>query len=164
MKKIILMRHGHAASSGTSGTAGTDRLRKLDNKGILQVSVIGKKMIHSGILPDYVICSDALRAVQTAEIIATTLELDLEIKKDARLYSASPELYVQLLQNIPDIYSSAMIIAHNPVMEEVVSLLTGKKAGMGSSDLFEAQLALGKWKEFTLSAAVEKKSFFKASE
>ncbi len=161
MKKIILMRHGHAASSGT---AETDRLRKLDNKGILQVSVIGKKMIHSGILPDYVICSDALRAVQTAEIIATTLELDLEIKKDARLYSASPELYVQLLQNIPDIYSSAMIIAHNPVMEEVVSMFMGKRSAMGTAVLFSGELVIKKWKDCTLSAAVEKKSFFKASE
>ncbi len=145
------MRHGHACSALSSKT---DHKRKLDDTGIRQVLIIGKKMITAEVFPDYLICSDALRAVQSAEIIKDTLELNLEIKTNSELYSASPELYAKILQYIPDIYSSVMIIAHNPVMEEVVSLLTGERKGMGTANLFTMDLNIVRWQNFALDGSV----------
>jgi len=160
MKKIILMRHGHAASRSP---AESDQLRKLDARGIRDVSVIGKKMSAKGIFPDYILHSPAHRALETAEIIAESLERDIEMKPEPGLYTAVPKTYEKLISSLPDIYQIFMIIAHNPAIENVVSILTGSKAAMGSSDLFEAQLPVEKWEEFKLSGSTSTHRFIRAS-
>lgn len=160
MKKIILMRHGHAASRRSDES---DQLRKLDARGIRDVSVVGKKMSTEGILPDYLLHSPAIRALETAKIIAESLERDIELKPELGLYTAVPKTYEKLISSLPDIYKTVMIIAHNPAIEDVVSILTGSKASMGSSDLFEAQLGIEKWKEFTLPGSISTHRFIRAS-
>ncbi len=160
MKKLILMRHGHAAP--VQG-AQTDDSRPLDTAGIHQVTVIAKKLITENSFPDYIITSLALRAIQTAEIIMNTMELDLEPHTYTELYSAAPGKYPEILHTIPDIYDSVMIVAHNPGIESVVSSLINRKMSMGSSDLFYAELSIERWSDFSLTSPVQDFRFLKAS-
>lgn len=145
MKRIILLRHGHAESLAS---AGSDLKRKLDDKGIRQISVIGKRMEAEGIVPDYMGCSNAERAQMSAGIIKTELRLDLEINIHPQLYGAAPDQYFEVLRSIPDIYSSVMLVAHNPGMEDFVSLLIGKRMRMDTAELFTAEFKIDRWKDF----------------
>ncbi len=140
----MLLRHGHAEPLHSSKS---DKDRKLDDTGIRQIAVIGKKLLAENIIPDMIICSDARRTVQSAEILTESMEIDVEVTTDSGLYTASPDYYIDLIRKIPDLFSSVLIIAHNPGIEETVSLLSGKHTGMGTADLFTALLDVERWQE-----------------
>ncbi len=160
MKKLILMRHGHAAPVQSSQT---DNSRSLDTTGIHQATVITKKLIAENIFPDFIITSRALRAVQTAEIILNTMNLDLEPHTYAELYSAAPGKYSEIFRAVPDIYESVMIVAHNPGIESVASSLLTRRIHMRASDLFYAELSIERWSDFSLTSPVQNSRVIKAS-
>lgn len=148
MKQIIFMRHCHAASRQPGES---DQSRGLDGKGLRQAAVIGAKMVSNRMYPDFIIHSSAVRALETASIIKDVLENDCVMKPAARLYSASPSDYEEIIHSIPDIYNSVMVVAHNPVMEDVVSKLLGKRIGMGTAHLFTSEIKIDFWRDFKLS-------------
>ncbi len=153
MKRILLLRHGHAEPLHSGKT---DKDRNLDDRGIQQITVIGKKLLAESIIPDLIICSDARRTVQSTEILAESMNLDVEVKTNSGLYTASPDYYINLIREIPDIFASVLIVAHNPAIEETVSLLRGKHTGMGTANLFIAMLDIEKWQKAGFAPSLPK--------
>ncbi|RKX89458.1 MAG: hypothetical protein DRP59_11055 [Spirochaetes bacterium] len=148
MKQIILMRHCHAASRQTGES---DESRGLDGKGIRQAAVIGSKMVSNRMYPDLIIHSSAVRALETASIIKDALESDCVMQPEPLLYSASLRIYEEIICSVPDIHTTVMLIAHNPVLEEVVSNLLAKHTGMGTAHLLFADIKIDFWRDFKLS-------------
>lgn len=65
--------------------------------------------------PELVLCSPAQRARQTAELLIKEIGGALDtVQFDERICDASPENLLELIRTIPDTYSSAMFIGHNP--------------------------------------------------
>ncbi len=148
MKRILLLRHGHA---GPLLPGKTDKERSLDDRGIRQITVIGKKLLAENSIPDLIICSDALRTRQSADILTESMNLDREILFRPGLYTATPYDYMDLIKNSRDIFSSLLIIAHNPAIEEAVSLFTGKPTEMGTAALFSGKFPINRWNQCTFS-------------
>ena len=69
MTKIIFSRHANAAGAAEGQT---DRQRLLSDKGREQAQAALEQLTKLGFIPDLVIASDALRAVETASILGGT--------------------------------------------------------------------------------------------
>ena len=121
-KKIFIYRH---AKSDWSAAYGSDHDRPLAPRGIKSAKIMGKMLGLSGQVPELVITSTALRAVETLELSKTKGAWDCEIKKNKILYFESHREIFDLVKQLPDNYSSVMLVGHEPKCSTLASLLIG---------------------------------------
>lgn len=107
--RLILIRH---AKSSWSDPFSDDHARVLNQRGQASASAIGKWMAEQGYVPDVVLCSDAARTQETADLILRQLTPAPQLKLAGRLYHAAPATILDLLhkQTAPCI----AVIGHNP--------------------------------------------------
>jgi phosphohistidine phosphatase len=79
---------------------------------------MGKYLRGEGIAPDLVLCSSARRARETLELV----ELDAETLIEPELYGASANDLLERLRRLPDETSSAMLIGHNPAIQDLAHI------------------------------------------
>jgi phosphohistidine phosphatase len=118
VKTLILMRHAHAAQGED------DFARPLTDRGQKQAEVVGADLQELGLVPDSVVCSSALRARRTAEIVAALLAFSGEIVKSDLLYDASMMDYFKAIQGTADAANTLLLVGHNPSVSEVLMALT----------------------------------------
>lgn len=114
MKTLILMRHAHAAQGED------DFARPLTDRGQKQAEVVGADFKELGLLPDRVLCSSALRARRTAEIVAALLGFSGEIAKSDLLYDASMMDYFKAIQGTAETVTTVLLVGHNPSVSELL--------------------------------------------
>ncbi len=150
MKKLLLLRHGNAASR-TSNMSDYDR--SLDNIGKKQITNIANKLAESNNLPNFIIASSALRAKSSAEIIQTKNPV-IKLTETEQLYSASFFEYIDILGSQKGTLESIMLVAHNPTISGFISKLTGKHIGMGTGNLCILELDIEKWSSINFNSVV----------
>lgn len=158
MKKILLLRHGNAVSSG-SGMADYDR--PLSSRGKKEINNIAYKLTESKLLPDMIVSSTAVRAFSSAEIIRNFLQLTNSIRGTEVLYSASISEYINILKSQKESISTILIVAHNPTVSGFIIRLTGMHIGMSTGNLCSIELDIEKWSEIGLNTPVLSSTFFK---
>ncbi len=132
MKTLCLLRHGHAGR----GKGLQDFDRPLSEAGAAAASRIPAILRDAGLLPDLVLCSDARRARQTWEALATNFgaeEADgitLDLRED--LYLASEARLMIALRELPGAASSVLLIAHNPGLHHLARALAGPGSRAGA--------------------------------
>ncbi|OSM04932.1 putative phosphohistidine phosphatase, SixA [Magnetofaba australis IT-1] len=90
---------------------------------------MGKWLKKRGDKPDLVLCSPAERAKQTALLVCR--ELDLKKKKivwDERIYGASLEDLLAVLEGAPHKAQQVLLVGHNPGLELLCGFLVGEQA------------------------------------
>lgn len=120
MKRILLLRH---AKSGRDSRI-KDIHRSLTNQGKEDALRMG--MFIKGIeeQPSYVASSSAKRAKQTAKHFAKAAGLDFDfINWNEELYYGGARDYLSVIQKAPSGTDDILILGHNPLLEETVSLL-----------------------------------------
>jgi phosphohistidine phosphatase len=115
VKTLILMRHAHAAQGDD------DFERPLTERGQKQAELVGTDFNEMGLVLDRVLCSSALRARRTAEIVAALLNFTGEIDKSDELYEASLLDYVRAIQSTPEPVNTLLLVGHNPSVSELLS-------------------------------------------
>ncbi|MEA1910223.1 MAG: histidine phosphatase family protein [Spirochaetota bacterium] len=150
MKKLMLLRHGNAASRAGNMS---DFDRPLDNTGKKQITNILNKLEDNNQLPDMIISSAALRAISSAKIIQNRIST-VKIVKTEKLYSADTFEYIDILKTQSNIFNSIMIVAHNPTISGFISRLTGKHTGMGTGNLCILELDIDKWSDLNFNTSV----------
>lgn len=117
--RVILIRHGDAVSSSALGDHG----RHLSIDGRRQAAATGRALAEHGVRPSQVWCSPLVRAVQTAELVVASLELDGVIEARDDLYSdSSVDSLLRALARI-DADQTVIVVGHQPYMSTVTSLL-----------------------------------------
>lgn len=112
MKKLCLVRH---ADTEPPVGAQSDKARRLTPQGELNAEILARKLDHLQVHPDLIVCSDASRAVQTADIIADGLGFS-GVQPDAKIYAANEtELSDYLMMIDPEI-ESLLLVGHNPTL------------------------------------------------
>ena len=122
MKKLFLVRH---AKSDWTYDGLPDIDRPLNERGYRDAHYMSKHLHEKKHLPDAIITSPAIRAINTALIFSRNLnfpENKLIIKKG--LYDASPENFITLLAGIDDAFKSVYVFSHNPTITEVAAILS----------------------------------------
>ena len=114
MKTLLVLRH---AKSSWSDPALDDHERPLNKRGRRDGPRMGKLVRQSGLMPDVVISSDAVRAWLTAEAVVQAARHAGEILLDQQLYMASPADILSLLRTVRENAETVMIAGHNPGLD-----------------------------------------------
>jgi phosphohistidine phosphatase len=115
MKRLYLLRH---AKSSWDDPGLPDRDRPLAERGKKAAEKIAAHLKRSGIRPDLVLCSSALRARQTLSRIVSAIG-DAETGIVDGLYAAEAEDMLARIREIPSGIASVMLIGHNPGMQDL---------------------------------------------
>ena len=116
--KLYFVQHGLAVNK----TEDSDR--PLSSAGIKQTQNIAKQLLTSNILISSIFHSGKLRAIQTAEIIASTLNIKTVSPTDY----LSPNDDITLIKQHLNV-DNALYVGHLPHLEKLVSsLVTGKES------------------------------------
>ena len=122
MKRLYLLRH---AKSGWRDPSLEDFDRALNGRGRRAAGTIGEYMRRREMRPALVLCSPAVRATQTLELVRAALGGDLPAKIEDGLYLAEPGALLSRIQRVDDVLPSVMLIGHNPGIERLAIALSG---------------------------------------
>ena len=134
MKRLTLVRHAHAESENCRGA---DFERRLSKRGHTESEALGKHLLSQNLVPDLLIASSAQRTRQTADILMRELSLTPSaVKYDERLYLASAEDILRIVQAVDQSVRHLMIVSHNPGISDLAKLLAGdtRVSGLGTAE------------------------------
>lgn len=146
MRTLLILRH---AKSSWDDASLADFDRPLNGRGERTAPLMGEVMRQEGLAPEVILSSPATRAKQTALATKGAAGLDVELIFDDRIYEASANGLRQVVSEIDDRYSSAMLVGHNPGMEALVRYLTGQIEPMPTAALAVIDLDIDAWAEIT---------------
>ena len=118
-RRLILLRHAKSDWPDVP-----DRDRPLAKRGRRDAPVIGRWLHDHGYLPDTVICSAARRTRQTWDLVAPELGGSPSVTFEPRAYAASAMTLLYLVRELPAASRTALLIGHNPGIEELATSLT----------------------------------------
>ncbi len=122
MKTVLLMRH---AKSSWGDPALEDFQRPLAPRGREAAPRMASYNRDQGLTPDYVICSAAVRAVETWEMMALMFDRDVPMESDEGLFHAGPRALLDALRRCPEDSDRLLLIAHSPGIENLAVALIG---------------------------------------
>lgn len=144
MKTLLLMRHAKASPS-SAGVADVDR--PLVEEGRSAAASIGSFLKREKSAPDVALSSPAVRAQETIELVLEAAGISLKVRADQRLYEGGSLVLLEVLAEIEDELRTALLVGHNPVLEEVVQRLTGESVHLSPGALTHVELDAAKWSE-----------------
>ena len=115
-RRLILLRHAKSDWPDVP-----DRDRPLAKRGRRDAPVVGRWLRRHGYLPDAVICSVARRTRQTWDLVAPELGGSPSVTFEPRAYEASALTLLCLARELPSACRAALLIGHNPAIEELAS-------------------------------------------
>jgi phosphohistidine phosphatase len=142
MKTLLIMRH---AKSSWKFASLSDHDRPLNERGERDAPLMGKLLNEQGFVPDLILTSTAMRASETARLVAENCSFDGEIKKDRNLYHAGVDEFIDGLKSHPDDEDTVMVVGHNPGIAELVDYLTDSPESMTTANIAVIRLAIDSW-------------------
>jgi phosphohistidine phosphatase len=127
MKQLTLLRH---AKSVQDLVYAVDRDRPLAERGRGDAETLGRFFAQAGVIPDMIASSPAVRARQTAEVLARTAGYRGEIRWEEAVYAAGADALLSVVRGLPDQAEHVLLIGHNPGFEELAALLIGTECGV----------------------------------
>jgi phosphohistidine phosphatase len=146
MKTLFLLRH---AKSSWDEPSLADRERPLNKRGKREAPRIGRLLRQEQLSPDLILSSPARRARKTAQAVAEESGYGGEIHLEEGLYPGDPEAYVETLRALPDHVGRAMLVGHNPGLEEFLEALTGEARPLATATLAQLELPIQRWSELS---------------
>ena len=144
MKTLYLLRH---AKSSWDNSNLADFERPLNERGLKTAPLMGETMREKEFLPEIIVSSPAKRARQTAGLLKDSARIEGEIEFDERIYEASTSNLLEVVSELNDEKTSALLVGHNPGFENLVRVLTGKFETMPTAGLAVIDLELESWSE-----------------
>ena len=130
-RTLVLLRH--AKSDWSTGAA--DVARPLAGRGRRQAPEAGRWLAANIGRVDLAVVSPATRARSTWELAAAELDDPPRTLVDDRVYAASDDELLAVVRGLPDDAETVTLVGHNPGIEDLVALLTGRPTAMPTSAL-----------------------------
>ncbi|OGV50307.1 MAG: hypothetical protein A2X49_16190 [Lentisphaerae bacterium GWF2_52_8] len=146
VKQLCLIRH--AKSSWTESSL-SDFERPLNMRGEKDAPLMGRRLAALGILPDLLLSSPAVRAIRSAEIIASEISYPLnKIILEPRIYEAKEDTLLEILRGIGDSFPCVMIVGHNPGLSRLSQELLGTQdCEMPTCAALCAEFQIASWRD-----------------
>ena len=121
--RIYLVRHGDAVPEED---AGSDRDRWLSPRGREAARILGRLLREQAIAPDTIVCSPLPRAVQTAELLAASLD---HIGAISSWRCLEPSAMPRVAANqIAAAGMAVVVVGHEPSISSLGAYLLGRPA------------------------------------
>jgi phosphohistidine phosphatase len=146
MKTVFLLRH---AKAEPAGSAPTDFERALAKRGHEDSLRVGRALKAMGEVPDAIVTSSARRARETAEGVAAAAGFKGSLKETRALYDTPGPSWLTVLATLPASADSALLVAHNPGIEELAAILAGAPPGFltcPTAGLIAFEISATSWK------------------
>ncbi len=145
-KTLSIMRH---ALAGNGGFQTLDIDREILPDGATQTEFVASKMLNANLIPDAVWTSTATRAQQTAQIVSDRLGLNVDFDIKQMLYKEDVDCVIDEIVLCDNNIDHLLIVAHNPLVSELTSLLTGTGnfGWFGTSELVSVEFDTDDWAE-----------------
>lgn len=116
-RELLILRHGK--SDWNSAT--DDFNRPLKNRGKRAAQQMGVWLQQQNMIPDYILSSPAVRALNTAEKLCKSMGLGVQsLHTDKRLYASQVATLKRVLAECPDSARRVLLVGHNPELEELL--------------------------------------------
>lgn len=138
------MRHG---KSSWEHADLQDHLRPLNQRGVNNAISVATKLLELELKPDAIVSSPAIRALDTAIIVATGLGYALnEIATDGDIYDASVSDLLSVLTRLDDGLETVLLFGHNPGLTELINRLQSESLfNLPTSGVFAIDLPIDSW-------------------
>lgn len=146
MKTLLILRH--AKSSWDDPTL-DDHDRPLNLRGLKTAPLMGQLIKEKDLVPDMILSSTALRAVDTAQLIARACGYAGKVQMIEHFYPGSNHDYITTLSQQKADTPVIMIIGHNPGLEIFLEHLTGRKEHLPTAALAQIHLPIESWMQLT---------------
>ena len=146
MKTLLLLRHAKAENP-TAGSS--DINRALNERGQKEAQAIGTFIRKQNLTFELVLCSPAVRARETAELVLAAAEVTANVRYDQRIYEASPRQLLEIISEVEEDKSAVLLVGHNPGMEDLLSALTATGESMATGTLAKIDFNFDEWSRLT---------------
>ena len=120
MRRLTLLRHGHAEREGAQG----DAERALTRRGEQEAWSSAARLAALGLVPQRILASAAVRTRQTATIAQASFGLPgTALSLEPRLYLADPFTLLEVIAEVAAEVDHLLVVGHNPGLSEIVHLL-----------------------------------------
>ncbi|MEM6298134.1 MAG: histidine phosphatase family protein [Bacteroidota bacterium] len=143
MKTLILIRH----AMPEDGFGLPDFERNLTTDGKSDATKIGESWKSEGFCPDFILSSAAVRAKQTAELIAEACAYPKSVVLEKQLYSTYEMALLDRIHALDDAHQRVVLVNHNPAISGLVEMLTNDYIPMRQGTQIEVSFAADKWSE-----------------
>lgn len=159
VKTLTLLRH---AKSGWDDAVQRDVDRPLNPKGRRAARTVGAHLRREGFAFDHVVASPALRVRQTLDEVASGYGAAIAPAWDRRIYLASAATLLDVIRELPETAATALLVGHNPGLEDLVLLLVPDAApGLRdaveekypTASVAELRLAVDRWDDVAKGGA-----------
>lgn len=125
MKFLYIVRH---AKSSWDFSGISDHERPLKQKGRKRTLQIAKFLLENNTKPDLIVSSFALRAHDTAVLLASGLSYPKnEIRVENNLYHSNVDILLDHIYSLSNSMNSVMFVGHNPTFTEFANYFLAKK-------------------------------------
>ena len=125
MKTLYIMRH---AKSSWNSEYIYDWERPLIENGIKKTKKVSDFLINKNLTLDLIVSSHAVRAKETAYMIADALDYDRnEIIINNNIYDSDEEALMNEIYALPNNKDNIMIVGHNPTFSQFANYFLAKK-------------------------------------
>jgi phosphohistidine phosphatase len=131
MLTLSLLRH---AKSSWDGSARKDFDRPLAERGQAAAPRMGAYMAEHGLIPELILCSPAVRARQTLDLVLPHLTGGPTVEYEDSFYLAAPSILIARIRTIAAKVRHVMVVGHDPGMQGLAVEL----AGDGDPELLQA--------------------------
>lgn len=150
MKSLLLVRH---AKSSREDASLPDRDRPLCRRGRRTAPALGRQLHRYGVKPDLMISSPALRALETARIIARHLTYRCkDIAVDDRLYPGDARELLEVIRELDDCLMCVMLVGHNPALSELAHRLASHITHLPTCAVVRFTFTVSSWSAVARSA------------
>lgn len=144
MKTLILIRHSQAQMDGVIN----DFDRKLTPLGISLATVTARLLLEHIHGKACMLCSDAVRALHTAQIVAQTAGLShSSVFTERFIYHTSPEELFQHITAMPDEFDTIIVTGHNPSLTELAADFCSIPQSLQPADAVVINFPVSSWAE-----------------
>lgn len=143
MKRLSLLRH---AQADTPLPDQQDWDRPLTKRGQLDAAEMARRLKISSTVPQVILSSPAMRARQTAEIVAKACS-KARLAFAEQLYLASPKQMLETIQQLGDAAAHLLVVGHNPGISELADQLSTERRidGMPTASIVTLEFDITTW-------------------
>ena len=147
-RSLVLVRH---AKSSWEGSNLQDFDRPLNKRGFENAPMMGQRLACNKYSADSIISSPAVRAITTAEMIASEIGFDKNhIRQEPAIYEAGISALLYVIANIDENDQYVMLVGHNPGITYLCNYICDfKLENMPTCSVVQIKFSIRSWRDIS---------------